>query len=1116
MDVRKKITLLLLIAANLSAFSALEVEVVEEQQKISEKYKYPTLKEVTSTAIPNPNIELALPTTPTTDSTTQNVNSTPIFSGTISNSGLWVETSTNEKTEEVDAQNNSNFDDGSSGNDGYGIAIINPTLALGYTNNGNISNLGKNDFGVMLQALDENLNFTNDGIIDATEGYAMAATSIGNGNVTAKNTGTVKGAVIAKTVLQQGVVTINNSGNIEGNFIATTDADLSSPNVSIVNNGTVTGRMMAQNNSSATATNNKNGIITGDVDYAMIATNGAYVTNNGTISTNGDYGVVSVKALNGVLPAEGINEGTIANSGNYGMAAFNHASSWNYGTIKNGKSVGMLATGSGTIGYNVGTITNSGDIGMLSLDTAGVYNMGTIKNGGNIGMYVGTNALGNNAGTIENEGNVGVYNDGYFVNSGTINPLSKAGADKLYAVITGKGNATIVFVNPGNNGYTPITNSEAVFYNTGGNDVIQFGAESSGVTSSVNLTGAYYNYAVGSGWIRGMSATSYAQSLNKWTINGNHTLIGSNGLANADAELNSAILSSNKEILDTDITLGSSSNIVFIMGRDKKGNGETYLASPIVYANIYNPLTGQHNNLVLNSSFMTTADEIKFPIAVVNETVGLWKVPTSGTQKYTIEEGEANKMTATKKAGWTAHYEFADDGTLSLVYVRDPESKVAKKKNNTVVKKETYPRSTVTTTNAKNIVHRTYSQTRKAILEKPVEHRIVHTERKEKVAVQKHIIPPVKLEEDNSKFLVGTEGIKNIGNNTENTVPANAPTQNIPVRNVAITEKGKEIIVPPVIEEVEIPEEIPVMITYNNLQFAEVFGDWGKYSGDNAYDYDTFGVTGSTFHKFEKYPEWMVGLSYGYAYSKVDYSDTFGSKEKVDTLALHGIVAWARDNWLVTGTVGHSWSRQDLTRKFLDYDLPYLMGSSDISPVKRQADKKFNAHQWSVGFESGYNFDITPTFTIFPYVGFEYLWEDTDGYTENYDGWANREAISGSMTVDKYTLKVDKNVYNTGIIKAGIMAKKIYNRWLLACDLSWNYYTSNYKPITGKYVDALDRGEQVHFESERFNVGRNAGYVDINVEYAINDQWAVGVEYATYFRKNLYGQLAGATVTYKF
>lgn len=65
----------------------------------------------------------------------------------------------------------------------------------------------------------------------------------------------------------------------------------------------------------------------------------------------------------------------------------------------------------------------------------------------------------------------------------------------------------------------------------------------------------------------------------------------------------------------------------------------------------------------------------------------------------------------------------------------------------------------------------------------------------------------------------------------------------------------------PTIEIVEVENEE----RHNNIQMAEVFGDYGKYTGSSSseFSYDTWGITGGTFHRFND--EWLTGITYGYA-----------------------------------------------------------------------------------------------------------------------------------------------------------------------------------------------------------------------------------------------------------
>lgn len=311
---------------------------------------------------------------------------------------------------------------------------------------------------------------------------------------------------------------------------------------------------------------------------------------------------------------------------------------------------------------------------------------------------------------------------------------------------------------------------------------------------------------------------------------------------------------------------------------------------------------------------------------------------------------------------------------------------------------------------------------------------------------------------------------------TEETVTYVAPVADKPA---VIKEKGKEVVQP---EPTIIEEVVKTYKNYNNLQFAEVLGDWGAYSGSGSkYHYGTVGVTGATFHKFDQYPELMAGLAYGYAHSKVNYRNSLGSNEKLNTLGIDGFLSWTKDNWLATGSFGYAWTKHNLNRNFLYNDIPVQAGR-----------KHFDSHQWNLGMELGYNYNIDPTFSVYPYVGFDYIWNTRD-----------------SDRAHDFSFK--KSDYDTGLVKVGAMAEKSYGPWTVTLDAAWKYYTKDYKTIDGKaFEDKRD------FKGKHIDIGKSLGYVGVGVDYAVTPQLSVGVEYAGYYRTKQSDSLFGGNLTYKF
>lgn len=313
--------------------------------------------------------------------------------------------------------------------------------------------------------------------------------------------------------------------------------------------------------------------------------------------------------------------------------------------------------------------------------------------------------------------------------------------------------------------------------------------------------------------------------------------------------------------------------------------------------------------------------------------------------------------------------------------------------------------------------------------------------------------------------------------------PVEIPDKATPVKS------GKEVVPPPVlVQEVEVVNEV----AYNNLQFAEVFGDFGKYDGssNSNFDYDTWGVTGATFHRFDD--NWLAGLSYGYAGSKVDYSTNEGGKEDVDSLGISGLVSYQKDNWLLTGNLGYSWSKHDLTRKIYDRD-HVILGTSPIQSMSADFDSSFV----SLGAELGYNYAIDETSSLYPYVGLDYIWYSRDSYKE--DG-------------ADYALDVDKADLNTAVSKLGLLYEKSWDKIGVFGDIGWQHYFDNPNSFDATFY----KGTPATYEIPGLDIGKDVGYVKVGMTYDFNEQLTGGIDYTGAFRNNETSNRVGVNIQYKW
>lgn len=326
-------------------------------------------------------------------------------------------------------------------------------------------------------------------------------------------------------------------------------------------------------------------------------------------------------------------------------------------------------------------------------------------------------------------------------------------------------------------------------------------------------------------------------------------------------------------------------------------------------------------------------------------------------------------------------------------------------------------------------------------------------------------------------------GAKVMSTTEEVVYPVEIPDKATPVKS------GKEVVPPPVlVQEVEVVNEV----AYNNLQFAEVFGDFGKYDGssNSNFDYDTWGVTGATFHRFDD--NWLAGLSYGYAGSKVDYKTNEGGKEDIDSLGINGLVSYQKENWLLTGNLGYSWSRHDLTRKIYDRD-HVILGTPPVQSMS--AD--FDSHFISLGAELGYNYAIDETSSLYPYVGLDYVWYSRDSYKE--DG-------------SDYALDIGKTDLNTAVSKLGLLYEKSWDKIGVFGDIGWQHYFDDPNSFDATFY----KGTPATYEIPGLDIGKDVAYVKVGMTYDFNEQLTGGIDYTGAFRNNETSNRVGVNIQYKW
>ncbi|MEF9933169.1 MAG: autotransporter outer membrane beta-barrel domain-containing protein [Cetobacterium sp.] len=801
--------------------------------------------------------------------------------------------------------------------------------------------------------------------------------------------------------------------------------------------------------------------------------------------------------------------------------------------VRNGGNYGMVAQNSG-LAINAGLVRNGGDFGMVAYDNSVAINYGRdltganlmdmIKSGENMppladgilkfitylhpdlkGFITDTSgktfaewAAGDaeltalaqkvvSTGGILNEGNIGawVLGDSRFINHGVINPdssvpLSEAGKNAIaangldpntagkIAIMAGAGDNTIFLgsgseitgrVN-GGGGTNTLYFIESTDAHTGETlnnrnygtiddysfSHILFGKNG----GTVNIDGATVDKA------QGMDLPeTVMNNENVWTIANNIKLthqqhktvtdysVNANGVLTTD-KFNS-IYSENSEIAREDVEgnfkgnvqIDGGANILMQVGRN--------LTSTFA-ANSINMKNGSVTQRAKDDTFVTNANRIEITNIFTNkyqDSVAKTEAQGSGgllidgvhAGNGTQDEGKFNVQDTTG-AGWTdangwkaTHQYNQETGDVTLVFERTGGNGLQGGYKDTI---DQYTQSDVDIINGMNIVNQGYNYARKAAFMDP---------RIEKSEVIEYPAQPMD------------KGMKSSG-------------------------KDKEIIPVPIVEEVI--EETP----YMNLQFAEVFGDFGKYDGSttSGYDYDTWGITGATYHRFDD--NWLAGISYGYAKSDVDY-DTHASNEDVDTVGITGFVSYVKDSWLVTGQLGYSWNDHDLTRNIFDRDINTQVGTN----------ASFDSHMITLGAEVGYNYVYENDLNVYPYVGLDYMWYTRDSYKEGGD--------------QNFALDVSKSDLNTFVSKLGVMLDKSWDQYGMFLDLGWRHYFDDPSSTTASFSTAS-------YDIAGLDIGKDVGYVKVGATYDVTPQMDVGIDYTGSFRDGEIGNRVGLNLSYKW
>lgn len=868
-------------------------------------------------------------------------------------------------------------------------------------------------------------------------------------------------------------------------------------------------------------------------NYGMIALTDdkskSEAINRGLIVNTGDYGMYS-EGKGSFIENTGLSinlnkffkiEGGIRNEGNYGMSVNKNGSLLNKGLISNQGDYGIYILNNSK-GENRGRgITGEELLNIFELLSKNKEKLKKLTNNNLEELfskfildYTDDKLLEeikkiNIEGGIKNEGNIGVYvgNNSYFINHGVINPVgitkTEEGEILLEILGFGKNDKVAIVGGEGHNTITLGTGSQISGKVSGGlgDNTLHF------IDTYDEYTGKLIeNNIYGKIVPKSFSHIIFGKNVVDKDDNGN--LIFNNDKTSSESVWRisdeivldyhkntnkndyTAIVKNVTSTITTDKFNGIYINGVFLErdGEDRekikellKGNVIFEEGSSLVKhvgknvtstlaANSINMNGGKITQRVLDNLFVTNANRI--------EITNIFTSGLSEQQKRVIEEKgllingeqadgnvklseESFKVESIAKgeiSGWSSWHEYNPvTGDVTLILERipvNPEDPIG-----------------------------------------PIKPEIPD---KGKLGLQGGYAESINSYTQSNVDIINTMYIKNQGYNYVRKIAFMPKAHNVSNQQIIypkyISDKGreynlgKENILSPIVEIVEVENGE----RSNNLQMVEIFGDYGKYTGNSSseFNYDTWGITGGTFHRFSD--QWISGLTYGYAKSNVDYKTGEGGREKIDTIGLNLFLAYEKNNWLSISSMGYSWNKHDLSRKIYDRDSG-ILGKWPIQTMT--AD--FDSHLLSAGAELGYRYLIDEKSYLYPYIGLDYIWYTRENYKENGDS---------------YALKIDESKLNTFVSKVGVMYEKSWEKIGVFIDIGWLHYLDNFESFNGKFYNE----NTSVYKIEGLDVGKDNGYVTVGAEYNLTKEVVLGINYTGGFRDKEISNIIGLNIKYRW
>jgi len=191
------------------------------------------------------------------------------------------------------------------------------------------------------------------------------------------------------------------------------------------------------------------------------------------------------------------------------------------------------------------------------------------------------------------------------------------------------------------------------------------------------------------------------------------------------------------------------------------------------------------------------------------------------------------------------------------------------------------------------------------------------------------------------------------------------------------------------------------------------FASGAAQNGVAGFNQDRSGVIFGADEKLDA--NWTMGLAAQYARTDLRFTDGSASS---GTNSYNGVLygGWHDGPLYVNGTAGFGWNNYNSSR------------SLNIGGFTANPSGGFSGQDYTASTELGYALHATDDLTLTPYVGLDYTYTHTDGFTESGDGVTNLIIAPGSSNslISTLGLRASTPIKTSG---NGILTPEIHLAW---------------------------------------------------------------------------------------